>query len=115
MGPLVALANTLANLSRLKVLDISHCCLIGLARHRYHGLNALGNTFAATKNSLTHLRCVSLSYPVPLFVHFMYRTDGSLISRDATRQHQDHFFACAAEHFYSPLLRVLWVVVMKEN
>eukprot|EP00903_Cladosiphon_okamuranus_P015361 g14187.t1 len=56
VGPLVALAKTLASLPRLKVLDISDCCLIGLAGHRYHGLNALGNTFAGTKNYLTHLR-----------------------------------------------------------
>lgn len=56
MGPLVAFAGTLANLSRLKVLDLSHCSLIGPAGHRYHGLNALGDAFAATKNGLTHLR-----------------------------------------------------------
>ncbi len=52
----MALAGTLANLSRLKVLDLSRCSLIGLARHRYHGLNALGDAFAATKYGLTHLR-----------------------------------------------------------
>eukprot|EP00752_Nemacystus_decipiens_P017479 g15671.t1 len=56
VGPLVALANTLASLPRLKVVDISGCCLIGPARHRYHGLNALVKAFAGTTNSLTHLR-----------------------------------------------------------
>lgn len=55
-GPIVALADTLMSLSRLKVLDLSHCSLIGLTGHRYHGLNALGNTFAGVKNCLTHLR-----------------------------------------------------------
>ncbi|CBN77908.1 Hypothetical leucine rich repeat protein [Ectocarpus siliculosus] len=55
VGPLVALADTLTSLSRLKVLDLSNCTLIGLAGNRYHGLNALGNTFASGKK-LTHLR-----------------------------------------------------------
>ncbi|CAM9231556.1 unnamed protein product, partial [Hapterophycus canaliculatus] len=55
-GPLVALADTLATLSRLKVLDLSHCCLIGITGHRYHGLNALGRAFARGRCSLTHLR-----------------------------------------------------------
>ncbi|CAM9704576.1 unnamed protein product [Ectocarpus fasciculatus] len=55
VGPLVALADTLTNLSRLKVLDLSSCTLIGLTGNRYHGLNALGNAFASGKK-LTHLR-----------------------------------------------------------
>ncbi|CAN0161859.1 unnamed protein product [Ectocarpus sp. 12 AP-2014] len=55
VGPLVALADTLTSLPRLKVLDLSNCTLIGLTGNRYHGLNALGNTFASGKK-LTHLR-----------------------------------------------------------
>lgn len=55
VGPLVALADTLASLSRLKVLDLSNCALIGVKSNRYHGLKALGNAFASGKK-LTHLR-----------------------------------------------------------
>ncbi|CAM9228251.1 unnamed protein product [Ectocarpus sp. 13 AM-2016] len=55
VGPLVALADTLTSLPRLKVLDLSNCTLIGLTGNRYHGLNALGDTFASGKK-LTHLR-----------------------------------------------------------
>ncbi|CAM9542849.1 unnamed protein product [Scytosiphon promiscuus] len=56
VGPLVALADTLATLSRLKVLDLSRCRLVGVTGHRYHGLNALGRAFARGKSPLTHLR-----------------------------------------------------------
>ena len=55
-GPLVALAGTLEKLSRLKVLDLSRCALVGLAGHRYRGLIALGKAFAGRSNRLTHLR-----------------------------------------------------------
>lgn len=64
VGPIVALADTLMKLSRLKVLDLSHCTLIGFTGHRYHSLNALGNAFAGEKNCLTHLRCLVI-FPAP--------------------------------------------------
>lgn len=108
VGPLVALANTLASLPRLKVLDVSNCCLIGLAGHRYHGLNALGSTFAGTKNCLTHLRynyvsfphCLSLLCTVVVAVSFSFR-DMAIQKLWAT------FFVRAAERLCSPLLRIL--------
>lgn len=64
-GPVLALAKTLGELSRLKVLDLSGCTLIGLARHRYKGLNALGDAFRDRKNRLTHLRCCNKT-PIPV-------------------------------------------------
>eukprot|EP00904_Undaria_pinnatifida_P003711 jgi/Undpi1/13340/HiC_scaffold_8.g02999.m1 len=55
-GPLVALADTVEKLSRLKVLDLSACALVGLAGHRYRGLISLQRAFAGRTNRLTHLR-----------------------------------------------------------
>lgn len=52
----MALADTLEKLSRLKVLDLSLCALVGLAGHSYRGLIALGRAFAGRSNRLTHLR-----------------------------------------------------------
>lgn len=90
VGPLVALANTLANLSRLKVLDISHCCLIGLAGHRYHGLNAMGNAFSGAKNSLTHLR---YSY-VCLSIYIPYWRQSSSFAAKRQQNISELFFLC---------------------
>lgn len=109
MGPLVALANTLANLPRLKVLDISDCCLIGLAKNRYHGLNALGSAFAGTKHSLTHLRydearillpmCCAFRVAIPVAV-FQPCTPNSIASNCRTP-----LIYVLLSHLCSPLLR----------
>lgn len=104
VGPLVALSNTLANLSRLKVLDISHCCLIGLAGHRYHGLNALGNAFSRAKNSLTHLRCSFVSCSNLLSVCTLSDLVADFLPFASTRQHNIFVFVLL-EPFYKAVTR----------
>lgn len=57
-GPVVALGKMLEGLPRLRVLELSSCTLIGRHRHRYRGLLALSNAFAARKSRLSRLRFV---------------------------------------------------------